>query len=194
PVMSLPLKTMRPWVGLRNLVSRLKQVVLPAPFGPISAWILPRSTRRLTSRTATKPANSLVRPSVSRTISSAIERANSPLARLLSQAFRQRSRGGSEVTCGCGSRRGSAWALQHDHGRGELQDQAKHERCEVTARSSANEADQTGTQGADHATDPARQAQHHAECRRLELAMDDERRARDEVADGGADEGAREYE
>ena len=26
---------MRPRVGLRNLVSRLKQVVLPAPFGPI---------------------------------------------------------------------------------------------------------------------------------------------------------------
>src|SRR5712691_3648114 len=73
---------MRPWVGLRNLVSRLKQVVLPAPFGPINAWIVPRSTRRLTSRTATKPANSLVRPSVSRTMSLAIERANSPLARL----------------------------------------------------------------------------------------------------------------
>src|SRR6266699_74661 len=73
---------MRPCVGLRNLVSRLKQVVLPAPLGPINAWIVPRSTRRLTSRTATKPANSLVRPSVSRTMSLAIERANSPLARL----------------------------------------------------------------------------------------------------------------
>src|SRR5438132_13648673 len=73
---------MRPCVGLRNLVSRLKQVVLPAPLGPINAWIVPRSTRRLTSRTATKPANSLVRPSVSRTMSLAIERANSPAARL----------------------------------------------------------------------------------------------------------------
>ena len=28
-------------VGNRNLVSRLKKVVLPAPFGPISAWICP---------------------------------------------------------------------------------------------------------------------------------------------------------
>ena len=36
-VMSSPLKTIRPLVGLRNLVSRLKQVVLPAPFGPINA-------------------------------------------------------------------------------------------------------------------------------------------------------------
>ena len=30
-----------PAVGCRNLVSRLKTVVLPAPFGPISAWIWP---------------------------------------------------------------------------------------------------------------------------------------------------------
>jgi hypothetical protein len=29
-------------VGVRNLVSRLKQVVLPAPLGPISAWMPPR--------------------------------------------------------------------------------------------------------------------------------------------------------
>src|SRR4051794_13717095 len=57
---------MRPRVGCRNLVSRLKQVVLPAPFGPISACTVPRSTRRLTPLTATKPANSLVSPSVSR--------------------------------------------------------------------------------------------------------------------------------
>ena len=71
-VMSWPLKMMRPRVGLRNLVSRLKQVVLPAPFGPIKAWMVPRLTRRLTPLTATKPANSLVRSSVSRIISSLI--------------------------------------------------------------------------------------------------------------------------
>src|SRR3954451_19817231 len=53
-----------------NFVSRLKQVVLPAPFGPISAWMVPRATRRLTPFTATKPANSLVRFSVSRMKSS----------------------------------------------------------------------------------------------------------------------------
>ncbi len=47
-------------------MSRLKQVVLPAPFGPISAWMVPRSTRRLTPLTATNPANSLVKSSVSR--------------------------------------------------------------------------------------------------------------------------------
>src|ERR1700732_5322489 len=149
---------MRPRVGLRNLVSRLKQVVLPAPLGPINAWIVPRSTRRLTSRTATKPANSLVRPSVSRTMSSAIERANSPLARLLSQALWQRSRGRaayitslvramratafrsaarisaqSENRLGSVSQRSSR-AQEHDRRRGELQQHAEHERRRVAAR------------------------------------------------------------
>src|SRR3954470_7183458 len=63
---------MRPELGIKNLVSRLKQVVLPAPFGPISAWMLPRLTRRLTLLTATKPLNSFVKFSVSRMYSPAI--------------------------------------------------------------------------------------------------------------------------
>src|SRR5438270_12620846 len=66
PVMSRPLKRMRPAVGVRKCVRRLKHVVLPAPLGPMSAWIVPRRTRRSTFLTATKPRNSLVRPSVSR--------------------------------------------------------------------------------------------------------------------------------
>ena len=41
-------------------------VVLPAPFGPISAWICPRRTCRSTLSTAVKPLNSLVSPRVSR--------------------------------------------------------------------------------------------------------------------------------
>src|ERR1044071_1556512 len=57
---------MRPALGSRNLVSRLNTVVLPAPFGPISAWIVPRRTCRSTPRTAAKPRNSFVRPRVSR--------------------------------------------------------------------------------------------------------------------------------
>src|SRR5207248_6067392 len=61
---------MRPELGSRNLVNRLKTVVLPAPFGPISAWIVPRRTFRSTPRTAAKPRNSLVRPRVSRIKSS----------------------------------------------------------------------------------------------------------------------------
>ncbi|MCY1539664.1 hypothetical protein D9M68_752610 [compost metagenome] len=37
PVMSMPLNLMLPEVGDRNLVRRLKHVVLPAPLGPIKA-------------------------------------------------------------------------------------------------------------------------------------------------------------
>src|SRR5271154_2453454 len=55
----------RPPLGCRNLVSRLNTVVLPAPFGPMSAWIDPRRTLRSTLRTALKPRKSLLSPSVS---------------------------------------------------------------------------------------------------------------------------------
>src|SRR5712664_829375 len=65
---------MLPEVGSRKCVSRLKQVVLPAPFGPIRAWMVPRRTLRATPLTATKPLNSLVSPLVSRIMSSAIHR------------------------------------------------------------------------------------------------------------------------
>src|SRR5256885_1851079 len=65
-VMSSPLKRMVPEVGSRNLVSRLKQVVLPAPLGPIKAWMEPRRTERSTLLTAVNPLNSLVRFRVSR--------------------------------------------------------------------------------------------------------------------------------
>jgi hypothetical protein len=39
--MSRPSLRIWPALGCRTLVSRLKQVVLPAPLGPISAWIRP---------------------------------------------------------------------------------------------------------------------------------------------------------
>src|SRR5271157_138151 len=62
-----------PALGSRNFVKRLKTVVLPAPFGPISAWIVPRRILRSTPCTALKPRNSLVRPRVSRIASSTRE-------------------------------------------------------------------------------------------------------------------------
>src|SRR2546428_7913695 len=71
-VMSSPLKGIVPADGLWNFVSRLKTVVLPAPLGPISAWIEPRRTRRSTLRTAMKPLKAFVRPRVSRMKSSAM--------------------------------------------------------------------------------------------------------------------------
>ena len=48
---------------------RLKSVVLPAPFGPMIAWIAPLRTWKLTSLTATSPPKPLVRPLTSRTSS-----------------------------------------------------------------------------------------------------------------------------
>src|SRR5262245_61231991 len=62
---------MVPADGRRNLVRRLKQVVLPAPLGPISAWIECRRTVRSTALTATNPRKSLVSPRVSRILSPA---------------------------------------------------------------------------------------------------------------------------
>src|SRR5271156_6605620 len=62
---------MLPEVGCKNLVSKLKKVVLPAPFGPIRAWISPCLTRTETPSTATNPLKSLTRLCVSRIISSA---------------------------------------------------------------------------------------------------------------------------
>src|SRR5262245_38175784 len=44
--MSLPSKRMRPASGPSAPVTILKNVVLPAPFGPMIAWILPASTVR----------------------------------------------------------------------------------------------------------------------------------------------------
>src|ERR1700712_3693084 len=63
PVMSRPLNLIVPRVGGKNEVSRLKHVVLPAPFGPIKAWIVPVSTRSETPSPAKKPPNSRARPS-----------------------------------------------------------------------------------------------------------------------------------
>src|ERR1700722_204616 len=106
---------MRPRVGCRNLVSRLKQVVLPAPFGPISAWMVPRATRSATPRTATKPANSLVRSSVSR-IASVLADNDVPSPRAL--WWRQGSRPRLPDQAGR-QRSGSiaAWQPQYDVGR-----------------------------------------------------------------------------
>ena len=60
------LKKIRPEVGLTNFVSMLKQVVFPAPLGPIKAWIEPRLTLRSTSLTAAKSPKDLPRRSVTR--------------------------------------------------------------------------------------------------------------------------------
>src|SRR5436190_17271935 len=67
--MSSSAKNTRPAVGLYTPVSMLKNVVFPAPFGPIRLTIAPCGTVNETSSTATRPPNSLRRRSVWRSTS-----------------------------------------------------------------------------------------------------------------------------
>ena len=59
PVTSSPSKRMRPAVGLYRPVSMLKNVVLPAPFGPIRLTIARSGMVKSRSFTARRPPNSL---------------------------------------------------------------------------------------------------------------------------------------
>src|SRR5215213_1519653 len=67
PVMSRPSSRMVPAVGRSTPVNMLMIVVLPAPFGPISACRAPFSTESVTSLVATMPPNCLTSPFVSST-------------------------------------------------------------------------------------------------------------------------------
>src|SRR5580692_4414485 len=64
--MSLPSRMMRPSVGFSTPVRRLMTVVLPAPFGPISAWRAPFSIDSERSWAATMPPKRFSRSMVSR--------------------------------------------------------------------------------------------------------------------------------
>ena len=64
PVMSSPLKMMRPEVGRSTPVRQLKNVLLPAPFGPMMARTSPRATAKLTLDSAASPPNRTVSISV----------------------------------------------------------------------------------------------------------------------------------
>src|SRR5919199_4199801 len=61
PEMRSPLNSTWPAVGLRKEAMSLKRVLLPAPFGPMTARISPSSTSKLTSLTASRPPKRLVR-------------------------------------------------------------------------------------------------------------------------------------
>ena len=47
---------MSPWVGLSNPVTKLNNVVLPAPLGPITLTVSPSFTSKLTRSTASTPS------------------------------------------------------------------------------------------------------------------------------------------
>ena len=67
PVISWPRKRIRPLFGRSIPDTRLKNVVLPAPFGPIMACKRPDGRLRLRLSVATKPPKRFVRSSVRRT-------------------------------------------------------------------------------------------------------------------------------
>src|SRR5260370_17844376 len=64
PAMSCPSKMIRPEVGVCCPVNRLKNVVFPAPLGPITECSEPSSTSIDTSLTAVSAPKDLVRRSV----------------------------------------------------------------------------------------------------------------------------------
>src|SRR6266849_9518950 len=66
PAISRPSKMMRPDVGVSCPVSRLKNVVLPAPLGPITECRAPSWTSRVTALTAVRAPKALVSPSALR--------------------------------------------------------------------------------------------------------------------------------
>src|SRR5581483_10508609 len=55
PVISSPARKTRPALGARSPESRLMSVVLPAPLGPITAWISPSSSSSESWSTAARP-------------------------------------------------------------------------------------------------------------------------------------------
>ena len=66
-VMSRPFRAMRPVSGGSSPASWEMKVVLPAPFGPITACTSPRRTSISISSLAISAPNRLVRPSTART-------------------------------------------------------------------------------------------------------------------------------
>src|SRR6266480_4326343 len=66
PAMPSPLRRMRPEVGRMTPVRQLKNVLLPAPLGPMMARISPRLTSKSTELSAVRPPNRTVSASVRR--------------------------------------------------------------------------------------------------------------------------------
>ena len=66
PVMSSSLRTIRPLLGRSTPVRQLKNVLLPAPLGPMIARISLRATSKLTSDNALSPPKRTERASVRR--------------------------------------------------------------------------------------------------------------------------------
>src|SRR5688572_16916197 len=69
PVTLRPASVTSPAVGTRSPESRLVNVDLPAPFGPITAWMRSRQRSSVTSFTAASPPKRFVSPRAESSIS-----------------------------------------------------------------------------------------------------------------------------
>src|SRR6478736_5749950 len=116
---------------------QLKTVVLPAPFGPISAVISPRRTSNETSSTAVRPPKRMVKWSI---VSSGSEFINA-IRRPSAVAFFDQRRGNAAALPKRNRRRTrrdkAAWAPVHHHDHGDTYDQhAVLGRIEVLTKNS----------------------------------------------------------
>ena len=109
PARLAPSKTTRPPSARTRPVTTLKNVVLPAPLGPMSPMMPPRGTTRSTALSATTPPNAFVTPRTSRI---AAPCPTGPLAtRSRSQAGMASIRAGGGASGAAGSSRSSAPAI-----------------------------------------------------------------------------------
>src|SRR5213593_356049 len=69
PVTSRPANRMAPASGRRSPASCPMSVVLPAPLGPMIAWVSPRTTSRSTRSLASRPPKRLLRPRIASSVS-----------------------------------------------------------------------------------------------------------------------------
>ena len=68
PVVSVPANVTRPPVGRYMPVTQLNSVVLPAPFGPMTAVTEPGAIVNDTSSSAVSPPNRICSPEMSRSV------------------------------------------------------------------------------------------------------------------------------
>ena len=105
PTRLWPSKVMRPLSGRLRPVTALKNVVLPAPLGPISPMMAPRGTTRSTSLSAITPPNFFTTP---RTSSSGAPSRAPPAIRSRSQPGMVSTRGGGALAITGSSSSGTA--------------------------------------------------------------------------------------
>src|SRR5690242_4236519 len=127
--MSRPSNTTRPAVGWYRPVTLLKSVVLPAPFGPISAKTSPRLMLKLTLSTATSPPNLFVRPDSSRMLPPRW----SPIlcVRHLDCGFLFLYGGVLQLLLADTARQDALWAQQHHEHEDQAVDDEVHAACRI---------------------------------------------------------------